>query len=150
MATKSDKFIQSNKRVGMPDIKPGDNIRIVQSFIDNGKKKTQPFEGKVLAIKHNKEVGATITVRRDTGSVAVEKIFPLNSPTIVSLTILDRYVTRRAKLNYLRDAKGKRARLKKSPKQPEQTDIVEPKAEVKAEPKVEAPKEEIKEDSKAE
>jgi len=118
MVTKADNFIKAQKRNDIPDIKPGDNVRIVQKFVEGGKEKSQPFEGKVLAIKHNKEIGATITVRREIDGVGVEKIFPIHSPTIVSLTVLERFIARRAKLFYLRDAKGKRARLKKDPKQP--------------------------------
>lgn len=118
MLTKADKFIAAHKKETTPDIMPGDNVRVIQKFKEGGKDKTQPFEGKVLAIKHNKEIGGTFTVRAEIDGVGVEKIFPIHSPAIESITVLERFITRRAKVYYLREAKGKRARLKKHPKQP--------------------------------
>ena len=67
----------------------------------------------VIAKKHGSEIGATITVRKVIGGVGVEKIFPLHLPSIEKIEVLRRSKTRRAKLYYLRTAKGKRARLKR-------------------------------------
>ncbi len=102
-----------------PDVRPGDTVKVYQKFKETPKKgqeakeKTQIFEGIVIAKKHRNEVGATITVRKVIGGVGVEKIFPLHLPTIKKIEIIKRSKVRRAKLYYLRTAKGKRARLKR-------------------------------------
>lgn len=107
----------------IPNMKPGDTIRvyqIIKEAIKPGKKgkeeakkeKIQIFEGLVLARKHGKELGSTITVRKVIDGIGVEKIFPLHSPMIKKIEIIKRSKVRRAKLYYLREAKGKRARLK--------------------------------------
>jgi len=99
-----------------PDVQPGDTVKVYQKFKEAPKKgqeakeKTQIFEGIVIAKKHRNEVGATITVRKVIGGVGVEKIFPLHLPTIEKIEIIKRSRVRRAKLYYLRTAKGKRAR----------------------------------------
>ena len=113
----SDKIKQFNKeqlRELKANIKAGDTIRVLQiiSSPDAEKEKTQTFEGIVLAHKHGKEAGATITVRSIIDGIGVEKIFPLHSPVIKQIEIVKRAKTRRAKLYYLRTAQGKRARLK--------------------------------------
>ena len=95
------------------DIRPGDTIKIYQKIKEKDKERIQAFEGLVLARKHGKEAGATITVRKIVSGVGVEKIFPIHSPIIEKVEILKRGKVRRAKLYYLREAKGKKARLKK-------------------------------------
>jgi large subunit ribosomal protein L19 len=108
---KIENFIKKLKRE-LPDIRPGDEIRIFQKIKEGEKEKTQVFEGLVIAKKHKKELGATMTVRKEVAGVGVEKIFPLYLPTIEKIEILKRGKVRRAKLYYLREAKGKRAKLK--------------------------------------
>lgn len=102
----------------LPDVRPGDTVSVYQKIREaspaGGKEKIQAFEGQVLARKHNKEIGATITVRREISGIGCEKIFPLHSPTIEKIEILKRGKARRAKLYYLRKAKGKRAKLKET------------------------------------
>ncbi len=107
------------------NVRAGDTVKIYQKIpasLSKGKKakekeekkeKIQVFEGIVIARKHGQEPGATITVRREISGVGVEKIFPLHSPTIEKIEIVKRAKVRRAKLYYLREAKGKRARLKR-------------------------------------
>ena len=107
-----ENFIKKLKRE-LPDIRPGDEIRIFQKINEGEKEKTQVFEGLVIARKHKKEIGATITVRKEVSGVGVEKIFPLHLPTIEKIEILKRGKVRRAKLYYLREARGKREKLKK-------------------------------------
>ena len=107
-----ENFVKKLKRE-LPDIRPGDEIRIFQKIKEGEKEKTQVFEGLVIARKHKKEIGATITVRKEVSGVGVEKIFPLHLPTIEKIEILKRGKVRRAKLYYLREARGKRAKLKK-------------------------------------
>lgn len=103
----------------LTDVQPGDTVKIYQKFKEipkkgqEAKEKTQIFEGIVIAKKHRNEVGASITVRKVIGGVGVEKIFPLHLPSIAKIEIIKRSKVRRAKLYYLRTAKGKRARLKR-------------------------------------
>jgi large subunit ribosomal protein L19 len=84
------------------NIKSGDLIRVYQKIREGGKEKIQTFEGIVIARKHGKEIGATITVRREISGIGVEKIFPIHSPTIEKIEILKEGKRKRAKLYYLR------------------------------------------------
>ena len=113
MPTKLEAFIKSQLKTNLPDIRPGDTVRIHQKIKEKDKERIQVFEGLVIARKHGQEAGSTITVRKVISGVGVEKILPLHSPTIEKIEIVKRGKARRAKLYYLRTAKGKRARLKK-------------------------------------
>ena len=113
MTTKFENFIKNQLKTDLPDIRPGDTVRIYQKIKEAGKEKIQLFEGLVIARKHGKEMGSTITLRKVISGIGVEKIFPLHSPTIEKLEILKRGKVRRAKLYYLRKAKGKKVRLKR-------------------------------------
>jgi len=108
-----DKITKPNREL-KAEIKPGDTVRVIQiiSGFGTDKQKTQAFEGLVLAHKHGKEPGATITVRGIIDGVAVEKIFPLYSPIIKQINLVKKGKVRRAKLYYLRGALGKRAKIK--------------------------------------
>ena len=97
----------------VPNIRPGDQVKIYQKIKEKDKEKIQTFEGLVIARKHGKEIGGTITLRKVIAGVGVERIFPIHSPNIEKIEILKRGKARRAKLYYLRRAKGRRARLKK-------------------------------------
>ena len=97
----------------IPEVRPGDTVKVYQKIKEGKQEKIQIFEGQVLARKHGKGISATITVRKMVAGIGVEKIFPLHSPVIEKIEIVRRGKTRRAKLYYLRKAKGKRARLKK-------------------------------------
>ena len=94
------------------NIKAGDLIRVYQKVKEGEKERSQIFEGLVIARKHGNEIGATITVKREVSGVVVEKIFPLHSPTIEKIEIVKRGKVRRAKLYYLREARGKRAKIR--------------------------------------
>lgn len=100
----------------IPDVKPGDTVKVYQKITDirdgKTKERIQVFEGVVLARKHGKGVSATITVRKVIDGVGVERIFPLQSPFIEKIEIVRSSKVRRAKLYYLREAKGRKARLK--------------------------------------
>lgn len=120
-------FIEPFLKKEIPDIRPGDTVKVYQKIPahvtkkravgkkdkEKSKEKIQIFEGIVIARKHGKEIGATITVRKMIDGIGVERIFPLHLPTIDKIEILKRSKVRRAKLYYLRKAKGKRARLKR-------------------------------------
>ena len=122
---KIEKAIKPFLKKDVPDIQPGDTVKVFQILPSRvskqgsaegkgkGKERIQVLERTVIARKHNKEIGATITVRKVVGGIGVERIFPLHLPTIKKIEIIKRSKTRRAKLYYLRKAKGKRARLKR-------------------------------------
>ncbi len=133
MSTKTEIFNQSQIKKDIPDIRPGDTVRLYQKTEEKGKEKSQIFEGLVIAKKHGKGVSATITVRKVISGIGVEKIFPIHSPVIEKIEIVKRSRVRRAKLYFLRKARGKRGKLKKE-------DLSE--AIVWEEPKEEEPKEE--------
>jgi len=106
MTTKIETFLRPLLKKELPDIKPGDVVKIYQKILEKDKEKTQAFEGLVIARKHGKEMGATITVRKVISGIGVEKIFPLHLPSIEKIEIVKRGKSRRAKLYYLRK-KGK-------------------------------------------
>ena len=97
----------------LPKISPGDTVRVYQKIKEKDKERLQAFEGVVLTRKHGKGISATITVRKVISGVGVEKIFPIHSPVIEKIEVLKKSKVRRAKLYYLRTAKGKKARLKR-------------------------------------
>ncbi len=105
------------KRV-IPEVKPGMTVKVYQKIKElnpkgEEKERIQFFEGIVIAKKHGKEAGATITVRKVSDSVGVEKIFPLNLPTITKIEIKKQAQVRRAKLYYLKRGYKKKLKEKK-------------------------------------
>lgn len=94
------------------DIKSGDTVKVNLKIQEKGKTRIQTFEGLVLARKHGSENGGTITVRKVSNGVGVERIFPIYSPTIDSIEITRRAKVRRSKLYFLRDAVAKTMRYK--------------------------------------
>jgi len=113
MTTKLEIFNQTQLKKDLPDVRPGDTVRIYQKIKEGDKERVQTFEGLVIARKHGKGISATITVRKVILGVGMERILPIHSPIIEKIEILKRGKVRRAKLYYLRKAKGKKARLKK-------------------------------------
>jgi len=111
----SDKtsLIQEQLKQNLPEIKPGDLVRVHQKIKEKNKERIQIFEGRVIARKHGKGINATITVRKVISNVGVEKIFPIHSPNIEKIEIAQKSKVKRAKLYYLRDVSPKKARLKK-------------------------------------
>jgi large subunit ribosomal protein L19 len=101
----------SEVRTDLPEIKPGNVIRVFYRVIEGGKERIQVFEGTVIAIK-NRGIAKTVTVRKTSFGISVERIFPLNSRLIQKIEIKKRQKVRQAKLYYLRNLKGKAARLK--------------------------------------
>lgn len=98
-------------RKDLPEIKPGDVLRVSYRVIEGGKERIQVFEGTVIAMK-NSGITKTVTVRKTSFGIAVERIFPLNSKLVQGIEIKKHSKVRRAKLYYLRNLKGKAARLK--------------------------------------
>ena len=95
----------------VPEARVGDTVRVHVRIKEGSRERIQVFEGTVIARKHG-GIGETITVRRISYGVGCEKVFPVHSPTIVSVETVRRGKVRRAKLYYLRDRVGKRAKVK--------------------------------------
>jgi len=112
VSTKLETFNKIQLKKDIPDIQAGDTVRVYQKIKEKDKERIQFFEGIVIARKHGKGISSTITVRKLVGGIGVEKVYPLHSPTIEKIEILKRGKVRRAKLYWLREARGKRARLK--------------------------------------
>ena len=107
------RFVQEQmlKENTFPDFRPGDNIAVSVEIVEGDKKRTQIYRGDVIQIKGQGRA-KTFTVRKMSNGVGVERIFPLASPSISDIKVLKRGKVRRAKLYYLRDLVGKKARIK--------------------------------------
>ena len=95
----------------LPDVNPGDTVKVFVRIIEGNKERTQAFEGTVIK-KRGSGVGKTITVRKIFQGVGVERVFALCSPRIEKITIIKRGDVKRAKLYYLRALSGKATRIK--------------------------------------
>lgn len=95
----------------VPQINVGDTVRVTVRVKEGSRERTQAFEGTVIAKKHG-GINETFTVRRISYNVGCEKVFPVHSPTIVSIETVRRGKVRRAKLYYLRNRVGKAAKIK--------------------------------------
>jgi large subunit ribosomal protein L19 len=111
--TKVATFDKTQLKKDLPEIRSGDTVKVYQKIKEKDKERIQVFEGVVLARKHGKGLSATIAVRKVISGIGVERTFPLHSPNIEKIEIVRRGKARRAKLYYLRKAKGRKARLKK-------------------------------------
>ena len=94
----------------LPDCEIGDTARVHVKVIEGEKERVQVFEGVVIARK-GKKISETVTVRKVSYGVGVERIFPTNSPNIAKVEVTRKGKVRRAKLYYLRDKKGKQAKV---------------------------------------
>lgn len=95
----------------IPDFQPGDTIKVHSKIIEGDKQRIQVFEGVVISRKGGGS-RETLTVRKISYGVGVERIFPLHSPRIAKIEVVRKGLVRRAKLYYLRELKGKAARIK--------------------------------------
>lgn len=103
----SEKYMKSE----LPEMNVGDTVRVQVLVKEGNRERTQAFEGTIIAKKHG-GINETITVRRISYGVGCEKVFPVHSPSIVSVETVRRGKVRRAKLYYLRERVGKRAKVK--------------------------------------
>ena len=94
-----------------PDFAPGDTIKVIVKVTEGSKQRLQTYEGVVIARK-NRGLNSSFIVRRISNGEGIERVFPLHSPIISSIEVVRRGEVRRAKLYYLRDRKGKAARIK--------------------------------------
>ena len=95
----------------VPEVRVGDTVRVHVKIKEGSRERVQVFEGTVIAKKHG-GLEETFTVRRISYGVGCEKVFPVHSPSIVSVTTVRKGKVRRAKLYYLRDRVGKKAKVK--------------------------------------
>lgn len=98
-------------KTNIPDFRIGDELKIYYKIIEGDKERIQPFEGTLIA-KKGSGVSKTITLRKISFGEGVERIFPLHSPRIEKIEVIRRGDVRKAKLYYLREKVGKKARIK--------------------------------------
>ncbi len=103
---------QPSMRDDVPQFDSGDTIRVDYKVVEGTRSRVQAFEGVVIAMKNGKGARATVTVRKVSFGEGVERVFPLHSPFIEKIEVVRRGRTRRAKLYYLRELRGKAARLR--------------------------------------
>ena len=101
---------QEQMRTDIPVIRIGDVVKVSVKVIEGTRERLQAFEGYVIAQK-NGGIKETITVRRVSFGIGVERTFPIHSPKIASIEVMRHSKARRSKLYYLRDRVGKRAKL---------------------------------------
>ncbi len=103
---------QPSIKAEVPEFDTGDTVKIDYKVVEGTRSRIQAYEGVVIAKKNGKGARATFTVRKVSFGEGVERVFPLHSPLIDSITVVRRGRTRRSKLYYLRDLRGKAARLR--------------------------------------
>ena len=110
-----EKLQQAQVRGNLPDFRPGDTVRVHVRLreVEGEKERIQPFEGVVIS-KRGRLASASFTVRRVSFGIGIERIFPVHSPVISSIEVVNQGSVRRAKLYYLRGRKGKAARIKRA------------------------------------
>ena len=94
----------------IPEFRPGDTVRVGVRVVEGERTRVQAYEGVCIA-RSNRGINSNFTVRKMSFGEGVERVFPLYSPNIDSITVVRRGVVRRAKLYYLRGRTGKRARI---------------------------------------
>ena len=100
----------SGLRTDLPEFQPGDTVNVHVRVREGGKERIQIFKGDVIALRGG-GLKSTVIVRKISNGVGVERIFPMNSPSIAKLEVLRRGRVRRAKLFYLRKLTGRAARI---------------------------------------
>ena len=106
-------FTEKYKKAEPPVVAVGDTVRVHLKVKEGNRERIQVFEGTVIAKKHG-GIGETVTVRRMSYGVGVEKVFPVHAPSIEKIELVRHGKVRRAKLYYLRSRVGKAARVKEA------------------------------------
>lgn len=106
-----DKVNQANLKENVVDFRIGDQVKVHVKITEGGKERIQVFPGLVIA-RDGGGATETFTVRRVSHGVGVEKVFPVHAPAVVKIEVIRSSHVRRAKLYYLRNLKGKKARLR--------------------------------------
>ncbi|ABV32693.1 ribosomal protein L19 [Pseudothermotoga lettingae TMO] len=101
------RLVEKDQYKQLPDFRPGDTVKVHVKIVEGGKERIQIFEGIVIKIRGS-GLGKTFTVRKiASGGIGVERTFPYHSPVVQKIEIVKKAVTRRAKLYYIRDIRGK-------------------------------------------
>ncbi len=108
---KTDLIEKAYLRTDIPDFRPGDTVKVHVRVVEGNRERVQVFQGVVIR-RQNGGLRETFTVRKISFGVGVERTFPVHSPSIAKLELVSRGAVRRAKLYYLRDLRGKKARIK--------------------------------------
>jgi large subunit ribosomal protein L19 len=108
---KTDLVDQAYLRTDLPDFRPGDTVKAHVRVVEAGRERIQVFQGVVIR-RQGSGLHETFTVRKISFGVGVERTFPLHSPSIGKLEVVSRGRVRRAKLYYLRERRGKKARIR--------------------------------------
>jgi len=98
-------------RTDLPDLRPGDEVKVHVRVVESGKERIQVFQGNIIAIQGS-GVAESYTVRKLSYGVGVERTFPKHSPAVAKVELMHRGDVRRAKLYYLRDRTGKAAKIR--------------------------------------
>ena len=106
-----DQLAREQMRGDLPQFRPGDTVEVHVRIVEGDKERIQVFKGVVIR-KRGGLTGASFTVRKVSYGVGVERIFPIHSPNIDQVVVLFRGKVRQSRLYYLRDRKGKAARIK--------------------------------------
>jgi large subunit ribosomal protein L19 len=106
-----DALAAASLRSDVPDFRAGDNIKVHVKVVEGNRSRVQVFQGVVIRVQGS-GIGRTFTVRKVSFGVGVERTFPLNSPIFEKIEIVTRGDVRRAKLYYLRNLRGKAAKIK--------------------------------------
>ncbi len=105
------KVTASQLRTDLPEFKSGDTVKVSVKITENGKSRIQIFEGVVIS-RRGGGIAETFVVRKMSGSIGVERIFPVQSPNVVSVQVVKKGKVRRNKIHYIRSRSGKAARIK--------------------------------------
>ncbi len=108
-----EKISQEQVKNNFPEFRAGDTVRVHQVIQEGGKERTQIFEGVVIR-RNGGGVNETITVRKVSYNVGVERIYPIHSPRVSKIEVKQRGHVRRARLYYLRDLRGKAAKIQQA------------------------------------
>jgi large subunit ribosomal protein L19 len=106
-----DVLEKAHEKNKFPDFGSGDTVKVHSKVVEAHKERIQVFQGTVIQVR-GKGTGKTFTIRKISGGIGVERIFPYHSPSIKKIEVVRRGRTRRAKLFYLRQRKGKAAQVK--------------------------------------
>ena len=113
MSTIIDRINQEQLRFDHPDFRPGDTVKVHIRIIEGNKERIQIFQGVVMKRK-NGSMDATFTVRKISHGVGVEKTFALHNPRVEKIELVSRGRVRRSRLYYLRNRRGKAARIREA------------------------------------
>lgn len=103
---------QENKKADLPELRAGDTVTVNVKVIEGTKERIQPFKG-VIIQKKNAGISTTLTIRKITDNIAIERIFPLHSPRIASFEVNRQGKVRKSRIFYMRNLSGKAARIEK-------------------------------------